>query len=955
MSMTADAMPPTGGDNVAARLLTVLHDLAVELRPDRAAHLRIGLDSRLDHDLGLDSLARAELLLRLERTFAVALPQSLLAEADTARDLLDAVLAALPADAAPSRDVVALKVGAPATWPDDAQTLTEALDWHAERHGDRPHIVLTDGRIDEPPITYAQLADAARRMAAILRHEGLAPGDRAAMMLPTSADFFTVFFAILYAGAVPVPIYPPFRPSQMEEHLRRQAVTLDNAGAAILITVPEARTLGVLMRSLVPSLRAVHTPGELQAMTPPDDLALPAPMADDLAFLQYTSGSTGAPKGVMLSHANLLANIRAMGAAIDVRAGDVFVSWLPLYHDMGLIGAWFGSLYFAVPAVIMSPLSFLARPANWLWTVHRHRGTLSAAPNFAFELCLTRVDDADIEGLDLSSWRMVANGAEPVAPTTVRAFVERFANYGFAPEAMSPVYGLAECSVGLSFPTIGTPPRIDRIERAAFAREGVARPAADDAPDAMVQEIVACGHALPGHEMRVVDTGGRELGDRQEGRLQFRGPSTTRGYFNNPEKTTELIDHGWLDSGDRAYLDRGTLFLTGRVKDIIIRAGRNIYPQEVEEIVGNIEDVRRGCVAVFGSPDPKSGTDRIVVLAETRIEDADRRAEMTRTIDMAVSDVLGGPADVVVLAPPQTVLKTSSGKIRRAACRDIFERGLIGRSTRSVWWQVVRLALSGVVPGVRQWSRWLRDQLYAAWWWTAVGSLVGIGWALLMVLPGVALRRQVMRSAARLALAATATPLEVRGRDHLGSGGAVLVANHASYLDALVMAAALPGPAVFTAKGELAEHRFAGPVLRRLGVRFLERFAAAQSVADFADLSGDVEAGARLVFFPEGTLTRMPGIMAFQMGAFQLAAATGVPVHPIVLTGTRSALRGDQWFPRRARLRVDIGAPLQAAGDDWAAAVDLRDAARDWILRQSGEPDLGQVRASDVLRSLAQD
>jgi acyl carrier protein len=952
MSIAANAKPPSGGADVAARLLEILRDLAVELRPERAASLRVTLDSELDRDLGLDSLARAELLLRLERAFDIALPQDLLTQAETARELLDAVVAATPGEAAPLRAVVELELGPPAAWPDRAQTLTEMLDWHVARQGDRPHVILTDGRSDDPPISYGDLAADARHIAAVLRQWGLAPGERAAIMLPTGADFFAVFFAILYAGAVPVPIYPPFRPAQMEDHLRRQAATLDNAGAAILITVPEARAVGALMRSLAPSLRAVRTPADLR-VEEPADTALPTPAADDLAFLQYTSGSTGAPKGVMLSHANLLANIRAMGEAIGVRDDDVFVSWLPLYHDMGLIGAWLGSLYFAVPAVIMSPLTFLARPANWLWAIHRHRGTLSAAPNFAFELCLKRIEDADVEGLDLSSLRMVANGAEPVSPTTIRAFADRFAAHGFAPTAMAPVYGLAECAVGLAFPTIGTPPWIDRIDRAALARDGTAEPAPDGAA-AAVQEFVACGHALPGHEMRVVDAAGRELGDRREGRLEFRGPSATRGYFNNPEKTAELFDGDWRDSGDLAYLDHGTLFLTGRIKDIIIRAGRNIYPQEVEDVVGAVDGVRRGCVAVFGSPDPKTGTDRIVVLAETRVESAAGRDALVREIDAAAGDILGGPADDVVLAPPHTVLKTSSGKIRRAACRDIYESGEVGRPPRAVWWQILRLALRGVGPAVRRWLRLSWDRVYAGWWWTAMGGLVGIVWALLMVVPGLGLRWRIMGVGARLALAATATPLTVRGLEHLRPGGAILAVNHASYVDGLVLAAVLPGPLVFTAKGELATHRFAGPALRRMGARFLERFAAEQSVEDVAHLDADLRAGARLVFFPEGTLTRMPGILAFRMGAFHLAAHSGVPIYPVTIRGTRSLLRGDQWFPRRSAVSVDIGAPLTATGAGWSPAVALRDQVRAQILTQSGEPDLGDVRAADVLRPASQ-
>ena len=282
---------------------------------------------------------------------------------------------------------------------------------------------------------------------------------------------------------MPVPIYPPLRRAQIEEHLRRQAGILRNAEAAVLVTDEATKRFGALLSGLVGSLRGVHTVTGLAASGAPLERPVIA-AASDTALIQYTSGSTRDPKGVVLSHANLLGNIRAMGAAMEAGSRDVFVSWLPLYHDMRLIGAWPGSLYFAAPAVVMSPLAFIANPARWLWAIHRHRATLSAAPNFAFELCLKRIADVDIKGLDLSSLRMVVNGAEPVSPSTIARFTERFGRYGFAPAAMAPVYGLAENSVGLAFPPPGRGPIIDRIDRRALAEHGIARPAPDD-PEAL--------------------------------------------------------------------------------------------------------------------------------------------------------------------------------------------------------------------------------------------------------------------------------------------------------------------------------------------------------------------------------------------------------------------------------------------------------------------------------------
>jgi 1-acyl-sn-glycerol-3-phosphate acyltransferase len=298
----------------------------------------------------------------------------------------------------------------------------------------------------------------------------------------------------------------------------------------------------------------------------------------------------------VLSHANLLANVRAIGDAVEVRPDDVTVSWLPLYHDMGLIGAWLGTLYHAVPLVLMSPLAFIGRPARWLEAIHRHQGTITAAPNFAFDLCTRRIRDEELAGLDLSCLRAVYNGAEAVSPTTMERFIERFGSIGFRREAMMPVYGLAESSVALTFPPLGRAPLVDTVDRRLLARSGRAEPMEPGTTG--TKSFVACGRPLPLHEVRIVDEQDRELPDRQEGHIQFKGPSATRGYLRNPEATARLLHGDWLDTGDLGYVAGGDLYVTGRAKDIIIKAGRNIYPEELEEAVGMAvlpeKDLRRG-------------------------------------------------------------------------------------------------------------------------------------------------------------------------------------------------------------------------------------------------------------------------------------------------------------------------------------------------------------------------
>ncbi len=935
-------MPGAEAPDAARRVLEVARALALELHPQRRSRLRVTPDASLDRDLGLDSLGRVELLLRLEREFRVRLPEALLAEAATARDLVAAVLSASPATARAAAAVADLSLGPVAATPDDARTFVEALEWHAREHPGRTHVVLEGAGGEDQPISYAALRAGARAVAAGLRARGIAPGDSVSIMLPTGREFFEAFFGALYAGGVPVPIYPPFRPAQLEDHLRRQAGILANAQARLLVAPAEARAVAALLRAQVPGLE-VDSPAALAASG--DDAAPPhTARSGDLALVQYTSGSTGRPKGVALSHANLLANVRAMGRALEVDARDVFVSWLPLYHDMGLIGAWLGSLYFAVPAAILSPLRFLARPESWLWAIHRRRATLSAAPNFAYELCVRKLEDADLEGLDLSSWRIAVNGAEPVSPETLRRFAERFARFGFRQEALAPVYGLAECSVGLAFPPPGRGPWIDRVERAALTRRGEAQPARSD--DAAAFAFPSCGRPLPGHQIRIVDETRREVGERRQGRLQFRGPSATLGYFRNEEQTRLLFDGEWLESGDVAYAVSGEVFLTGRTKDLIIRAGRNVYPHEVEEAVGDLEGVRKGCVAVFGSFDARAQTEKVVVLAETRVTEPAAREALATRIEEVATLLLDGPPDDVVLAPPHTVLKTSSGKIRRAACRELYDQGRLAERPRALWAQALRLALSGVRERMRALRHVALETAYAAWWWGALALLGVAVWPLAIAAPRRHWAWALLRAGARAFLWLTGTPQRVSGLERLPrAGAAVLVANHASYLDGLVLVAASRRPLRFVAKRELADQLVAGRFLRRIGALFVERADLERGVADTRGALGAAREGDTLLFFPEGTLRRAPGLLPFHLGAFSVAAGAGVPVIPLALRGTRSILRGDQWFPRRGAISLEVGPTLEPKSSDWSGAVELRDAARAWLRARCGEPDLEEDTA----------
>ena len=345
---------------------------------------------------------------------------------------------------------------------------------------------------------------------------------------------------------------------------------------------------------------------------------------------------------------------------------------------MGLIGAWLGSLYFGCLLVIMPPTAFLTRPVRWLQAIHQYRGTLTASPNFGYELCARRLSDPDLTGLDLSSLRIAFNGAEPVYPDTLQRFSRRFAAFGFRAEAMTPVYGLAEVAVGLTFPPMGRGPIVDSIDRSTMMRERRAVSVAPNVPNDL--RFVSCGRPLPGYRLRLLDEAGLEVPERVEGVLQFTGPSATSGYFHNPEATARLVHGEWRDTGDRAYLASGELYITGRIKDMIIRRGQHIYPDEIENAIGELAGVRKGCVVAFGTKEPTTATERLVVLAETRLTDASLRARLNTQINECVVKCIGEPPEEVVLAAPHTVLKTSSGKLRRAATRAAYEDHSLGHA-----------------------------------------------------------------------------------------------------------------------------------------------------------------------------------------------------------------------------------------------------------------------------------
>ena len=922
----------------AERLIAIVAAMLDELRPNAPAR-RITLDDEIERDLGLDSLSRVELAARIEQAFGVRLPDRLATSARTLRQVQDEIARAKPRKAPASPPARGSLPAAVRGVPDDARTIVEAFLWHVERHPEREHVTLLEGDDVQATLSHARLWTEANEVAAGLADAGIARGDCVALMLPTSAAFFQAFLGAMLLGAIPVPLYPPLRWAEIEEHVRGRAAILANSEARILVTVPEAMFLGRLVRGDLPRLRAVTSVERLRharSRNAPRSRAA----GGDIAMLQYTSGSTGDPKGVVLTHDNLLANIRVMGRVTGATSTDRFVSWLPLYHDMGLIGAWLATMYHAVPLVVMPPTSFLARPSRWLWAIHRHRATFSAGPNFAYEMAAARIPDEELAGLDLSSWRIAFNGAEPVRAATLERFAARFAQYRFDRRALTPVYGLAEAAVGLAFPPLGRGPRIDRIDPGILARDGAAVPVGDETADAL--EVVSGGVPLPGHEVRVVDEGGREVPARTEGRFEFRGPSATSGYYRNPDATAKLFRSGWLDTGDVGYVADGELFLTSRAKDLIKRGGHNIHPYDLEAAVGEVPGIRKGCVAVFGTPDHASGTERVIVVAETRSTDTAERARLHERIAALAAIHLDGPPDEVLLVPPHTVLKTSSGKIRRAACRDLYRRGLLEAPRPAVWRQLARLATKAFRARMRRAASLVLGIVYGVYAWVVFAAVAIAGAIPFALLSDARSRYRLVHALAAALVRLLRIPLGVSGDITRVSGKTIAVVNHASYVDAIVVVAVLSSHVHFTAKREFVRTPVLGYMLRGIGTHFVERSDATRGVEDTRELGAALRRGETLVVFPEGTFTRAPGLAAFRLGAFALAAEEQAPVVPIALRGTRSLLRDLRWLPVRHPIEMRALPPMLADGRDWSAAVRLRDRVREAMLAACGEPDLAR-------------
>jgi fatty-acyl-CoA synthase len=485
-------------------------------------------------------------------------------------------------------------------------------------------------------------------------------------MINDAESFLTALFGASLAGLIPASIAPPTVTGELSRHFELTTGILRAADARAVIA--SAALVGGVeaVRASCPPLRMVLSCDDLDG--PPIDPGMP-PSLDDLAFVQFTSGSTSEPKGVALSHRNLAANIDAINgpAGLATTSEDSAVSWLPLYHDMGLVGMALGPLFSARPAVLLTPQAFIKRPAEWLKAISHHRATVSFAPNFAYDLAVRRIRDADLEGLDLSCWRVAGCGAEPVHAATLEAFSERFSAWGFRASSFLPSYGLAEHVLVATFPVRDRQPRVDYISADQLSER---RRAVVDSAGGSSLAVVSCGRALPGHEIRIVGDDGEALREREVGEIALAGPSVMVGYYRNAELTEQTIRHRWLHTGDLGYLADGELFVCGRTKDLIIINGRKYHAQDLEWAIADVDGIRRGRVVAFGTAAP-GACDRVVIVFEPAgIASADMAAKAIRR---RISEAFGLYVNEVVSVPTGTIGRTTSGKVQRMATKSHYD------------------------------------------------------------------------------------------------------------------------------------------------------------------------------------------------------------------------------------------------------------------------------------------
>jgi fatty-acyl-CoA synthase len=563
--------------------------------------------------------------------------------------------------------------------------MTETLNAVRDAAGSITHKGYTflDNDLRPTDWSFAEVCQETRRIGAYLRALGMSKRDRLALVLASPEDFVLSFLGAISAGVMPVPMYPPLALGRMDNYIDRAVGILRVSGAKVLLTTKELFPVLRPVLSRVPTLRRLMDVETLRQMTDIQEMSDVQTQPDEPCFLQFTSGSTSAPRGVVVTHRNLIANARAIIKSVEIDPdSDRAVSWLPLYHDMGLIGFVIVTLVAQMPVVFIPTIAFVKHPGVWMETVHKYRGTITFGPNFAFDLAAKRALKSARIKPDLSCLRVLGCGAEPINPKTMERFLSAFEPWGLNPNALMPCYGMAEATLAIAFDHLHRPVRKLVIDRQAYESRNIALPLSngDRSLDPKRRfELVSCGRTFPDHEIRIVDEEGNTLPEGRVGEIVFRGPSVTPGYFRNADASRKMLKGGWLHTGDLGFILYGDLFISGRQKDLVIINGRNYPPQAIEWVVEEVAGIRKGSVVAFSVEG--DSTEKLIIIAETNVTN---NTPLAQAVSEQVRSAFSLSVDKVVLVGRGSIPKTSSGKLQRRRTKALFEGGFLEHGDSSL-------------------------------------------------------------------------------------------------------------------------------------------------------------------------------------------------------------------------------------------------------------------------------
>ncbi|MBW1810089.1 MAG: fatty acyl-AMP ligase [Deltaproteobacteria bacterium] len=569
-----------------------------------------------------------------------------------------------------------------------------------EKGADDDELALTylDRNNNESPKTYKDMLDGALTVATYLKNRGLKKGDKVLILLMTNELFSNSFFGTIMAGGIPVPASPPMTFGDIKKYLTNLAHIVKNCEAKFIITFPRIKKVIGSVLSADNFLRELILAKDIVSEKPSTP-GFPSIDDDDPAFFQYTSGTTSLPKGVVLTHQALLSNSYGIMRGINAGPNLVGVSWLPMYHDMGLIGVLISGMYARGQLVFMLPESFVMNPVSWLKNMTKYRATATVAPNFAYHLCAQRISDEDLSSLDLSSLVITMNGAEPIDLQTLKIFEDKFKVAGFGDNVNFPVYGMAENCLAATFPQLGKRFEVEPTNRQKLETDGIATWA--DESDPNPYQAVSVGFPLAGQQLAIKAEDGSIVPQNRVGEIVIKSPSVMQGYYHNDIETAKVIRDGWLHTGDLGYVSKQRLFITGRAKEMIIKRGRNYYPYDIERAASNVSGVRKGCLVAFASSNSENGTEDLILVAETREVDQGKKTKIEQAIAAEILGAVGIKPDRIVLVPPRSIPKTSSGKLQRLLCRQRFNEGTLVKGLSDRWFQPVKTLVGSFIGNQR--------------------------------------------------------------------------------------------------------------------------------------------------------------------------------------------------------------------------------------------------------------